>query len=144
MAKQQRGKVCAAMYCDNGSESGKTRLSWPKLKRERQQWTRFVQRRRANFHEPARSNKNCVLCQDHFVESDFENLMEVRMGFQSKLRLKPGAVPTVLSVDDPLRARQEQLLSMSIHPTTACELTSAQRKREAQQVSTDSFCTCTE
>jgi hypothetical protein len=36
MAKPQRGKVCAAMYCDNGSESGKTRLSWPKLKRERQ------------------------------------------------------------------------------------------------------------
>ena len=129
-AKRQRGKICVAMYCSNSSKNGKSCFSWPREAMLRRVWTRFVQRRRGDFKEPDPSNKSSVLCQDHFVDLHFANKMQVDLGFQKSLQLKPGAVPTLLSYDDPLRAQQEKL-GVCLAPLPP---TSAQRKLEANRV----------
>ena len=80
------------MYCGNTNKEGKSLFQWPKEPSLRRLWTRFVQRRRADFQEPAFEKRSCVLCEDHFREEDFDDL-QWRMGFRKQRKLQPDAVP---------------------------------------------------
>jgi len=65
---------------------------FPTNDERRNDWTRFVQRTRANWVGPSVYSAVCSL---HFTDECFANYSEVKMGFSSRLRLLNSAVPSV-------------------------------------------------
>ena len=72
--------------------------TFPKNKIARDQWTRFVQRHRANWKPSAIS----VLCSAHFQSSCFEQRTDLNLGttenvavFKSRRWLKKDAIPSI-------------------------------------------------
>ena len=84
-------KYCVAANCTNSSLS-KSVFLFPSNEFDRNKWTKFVQVKRADFLV---ATKFSALCEDHFIEENFENKKQKELGFSSRLHLKKGAVSSV-------------------------------------------------
>ena len=75
---------CVAANCNNSqTTSGITMLELPRNRPAvRRKWIKFIQFKRADF---LAAPHHAHLCSELFSECDFENPMEYRMGFASKL-----------------------------------------------------------
>lgn len=102
--KRVSGKFCVAggpqnVSCNNNSKiEGISFHGFPRNKIFSDQWTRFVQRHRANW----KPSKTSVLCSAHFQSSCFEQRADLNLGetentslFKSRRWLKKDAVPII-------------------------------------------------
>ena len=88
-------RSCEVQWCDNSNNTGHSIHEFPRDKKLRDKWIKFVQVKRANFPGPTASS---VICQLHFKEADFKNWGQYKNGFASKLLLNTeSAVPTIQS-----------------------------------------------
>lgn len=63
----------------------------PKL---RSKWVQFIGN---NCNVPAKLPSRIYVCSRHFPENCFENFIMTKLGFASKLILKPNAIPSIYS-----------------------------------------------
>ncbi|XP_019966394.1 THAP domain-containing protein 1 [Paralichthys olivaceus] len=82
---------CSAPNCSNSTSIGKQLFRFPKDPVRKKKW--LVNCRR-DFEPTAHSR----LCQDHFEQSQFEEIARSPAGGR---KLKPNAIPTLFSVGDP-------------------------------------------
>lgn len=82
---------CSAPNCSNSSTIGKQLFRFPKEPVRKKKW---VLNCRRDF-EPTPHSR---LCQDHFEESQFEEIARSPSGGK---KLKPNAIPTLFNVGDP-------------------------------------------
>lgn len=80
-------------------------------------WIDFVKEKRHDFQRPTKHSK---LCSDHFVEGDFANLLQFRLGIANRRLLKEDAVPSM----HVLSSSEEAQWSRS-QTDTACTQTDA-------------------
>ncbi|XP_062844087.1 52 kDa repressor of the inhibitor of the protein kinase [Trichomycterus rosablanca] len=82
---------CSAPNCSNSSTNGKQLFRFPKDPTRMKKW---LENCRKNSATPCTR-----LCQDHFEESQFEEIARSTAGGR---KLKPNAVPTLFNVSNPL------------------------------------------
>jgi len=82
------------MNCSKTYQDGVSLHSFPPDPSLRLEWTRQVQRTRANWPGPT---TNSFLCSDHFTSDCYEEDTAIAKGFgiEKRVRLKKDAVPTV-------------------------------------------------
>ena len=87
-------KRCVATGCSNTYKDGVSLFQFPRDPALRKQWTKEVQRTRANWQGPS---DNSILCSKHFTNDCFEEdtAIAARFGIEKRRRLKSNAVPTV-------------------------------------------------
>ena len=123
-------KFCAVIGCKNTYKSSHVSLhEFPKAPDIRKKWEDFVKVHRADFSvsgmcsstpqtptempnftspRPSRgkthgkSTSHAVICGDHFLREDYENILAYEMKFDSKRVLKRGAVPSVQPTQETL------------------------------------------
>uniref|UniRef100_H2MB73 THAP domain-containing protein 1 n=2 Tax=Oryzias latipes TaxID=8090 RepID=H2MB73_ORYLA len=83
--------VCSAPHCSNSSYIGKQLFRFPKDPERKKKWVVNCQR---DF-EPTPHSR---LCQDHFEQSQFEEIAKSSAG---RKKLKPNAIPTLFCVRNP-------------------------------------------
>ncbi|XP_024129550.1 THAP domain-containing protein 3 [Oryzias melastigma] len=83
--------VCSAPHCSNSSYIGKQLFRFPKDPERKKKWVVNCQR---DF-EPTPHSR---LCQDHFEQSQFEEIAKSSAG---RKKLKPNAIPTLFCVKNP-------------------------------------------
>ena len=99
--KKNGGRYCVAgspsqQSCRNNSyTSGITMHQFPKDKKLRQEWARFVRRHRPNYKAQSRYAALSI----HFDESSFTRLIIARKNVRWRRNLIPGAVPTRDSIN---------------------------------------------
>ena len=86
-------KRCVAAGCCNTYGDGVSLFTFPKDPGLRAQWTKQVQRTRAEWAP----TKYSVLCSDHFKADCFEigPSIAFQLGIKRTRKLKPGAVPSI-------------------------------------------------
>ncbi|XP_068196708.1 THAP domain-containing protein 1 [Antennarius striatus] len=82
---------CSAPNCSNSTNTGKQLFRFPKDPVRKKKW---VMNSRRDF-EPTPHSR---LCQDHFEQSQFEEIARSSAGGK---KLKPNAIPTLFSIGDP-------------------------------------------
>ncbi|XP_033947566.1 uncharacterized protein [Pseudochaenichthys georgianus] len=83
-------KRCAVVGCKN-RDKGKVLHAMPSLEKYKNLWLEFI----FQGHVPEDSSRCLLLCSQHFAPDMFMNLNQVKEGYASRLRLKPGAIPTI-------------------------------------------------
>ncbi|KAF0047383.1 hypothetical protein F2P81_001016 [Scophthalmus maximus] len=83
---------CSAPNCSNSTNMGKQLFRFPKDPVRNKKW---VMNSRREFEPTSHSR----LCQDHFEQSQFEEIARSPAGGK---KLKPNAIPTLFSCGDPL------------------------------------------
>ena len=71
-------KCCVAAGCSNTNSDGVSLFQFPQDTALRMQWTREVERTRANWQGPSDYS---VLCSDHFTNDCFEEEMTITARF---------------------------------------------------------------
>ncbi|KAG1949336.1 hypothetical protein F2P79_011370 [Pimephales promelas] len=66
----------------------------PNDQKLRSKWVQFIGN---NWNVPAKLPSRIYVCSRHFPENCFENFIMTKLGFASKLILKPNAVPSIYS-----------------------------------------------
>ena len=131
-------KRCVAAGCSNTNSDGVSLFQFPRDPALRMQWTREVQRTRANWQGPSDYS---VLCSDHFTNDCYEEdtTIAARFGIGKRRRLKPNAIPTVfhrqastqvLQGSNDEYAEETQCTSRK-RPTAAKECIQVEQKRTA-------------
>nr|XP_046264664.1 THAP domain-containing protein 1 [Scatophagus argus] len=82
---------CSAPNCSNSTSAGKQLFRFPKDPDRKKKW---VMNSRRDF-EPTPHSR---LCQDHFEQSQFEEIARSSAGGK---KLRPNAIPTLFSIGDP-------------------------------------------
>ncbi|XP_048029533.1 uncharacterized protein LOC125257118 isoform X1 [Megalobrama amblycephala] len=68
----------------------------PNDQKLRSKWVQFIGN---NCNVPAKLPSRTYVCSRHFPENCFENFIMTKLGFASKLILKPNAIPSIYSED---------------------------------------------
>lgn len=68
----------------------------PNDQKLRSKWVQFIGN---NCNVPAKLPSRTYVCSRHFPENCFENFIMTKLGFASKLILKPNAIPSIFSGD---------------------------------------------
>lgn len=68
----------------------------PNDQKLRSKWLQFIGN---NCNVPAKLPSRTYVCSRHFPENCFENFIMTKLGFASKLILKPNAIPSIYSGD---------------------------------------------
>jgi hypothetical protein len=90
-------RTCVAFGCSKTKQKdGVTLFKFPKDAELRKKWTDQVRRTRLNW-SPTDSSE---LCMDHFTPDCFEP-STLQYGIEKKLRLNPGAIPTIFKRPQP-------------------------------------------
>ncbi|XP_048749152.2 uncharacterized protein LOC125662142 isoform X2 [Ostrea edulis] len=103
MASKSKGRMCVVAGCNNRPSDTVSVHVFPKDKRQRAAWTRFVRLTRADWTGPSQYT---VVCSAHFTDGCFEaqfSLMR-EFGIPAKKRLCRGAIPSLYpkwKVSDP-------------------------------------------
>ena len=79
---------CVVFGCDNEASDKVSVFKCPNNLKPL--WSRFVKRTRAKW-----ASQLILICSEHFSKDSFENWMAHKNGYQVKLKLKKGAVPTI-------------------------------------------------
>ena len=86
-------KQCVVGSCNNSNKTGHSTHFFPKEERNRRQWIKFVQVKRADFLQPT---EHSIICGAHFAHEWFEDDGMVKMGLKDKRGyLKSDSVPTI-------------------------------------------------
>jgi hypothetical protein len=103
-SRSHSGKYCVAgspnnVSCKNGQHTeGVSIHNFPSAKKELERhtkWVRFVRK-----HQPRwKPSETSILCGCHFEESCFEQNRETAASLGTRVRLKPGTVPTIDSTN---------------------------------------------
>ncbi|XP_010795343.1 THAP domain-containing protein 10-like isoform X1 [Notothenia coriiceps] len=83
-------KRCVVVGCNNLNK-GKVLHALPSLEKYRNLWLEFI----FQGHVPEDYNRFLLVCSEHFAPDMFMNFAQVKEGFASRLRLKPGSIPTI-------------------------------------------------
>ncbi|KAL3060514.1 hypothetical protein OYC64_014962 [Pagothenia borchgrevinki] len=83
-------KRCAVVGCKNRDKS-KVLHALPSLEKDSNLWLEFI----FQGHVPEDYSRFLLVCSQHFAPDMFMNFTQVKGGFASKLRLKPGSIPTI-------------------------------------------------
>lgn len=116
---------CVVFGCNNEPKPDVALHEFPSSKTDRERWRRFVCRTRRDWNGPT---KISVICSKHFLDSEFDNLGQYKLGMAKRLRLKKGATPSIY----PEGTCHSQAKGGRGHAPP--EMTTAMRKREAFQV----------
>ena len=84
---------CVAANCSSVRSCKVALFRWPTRKRQADAWRRFVETRRRSW-KPSSASRFSSL---HFIHSSFMNYNQFKLGKRNRLRMVPGAVPTVHS-----------------------------------------------
>lgn len=86
---------CVAAGCSNTHSDGISLHKFPRDPVLREEWTKQVQRTRAQWKPSASS----VLCSSHFTDDCFEpeSNIAAQFGIKKARRLKPTAIPSIFS-----------------------------------------------
>ena len=116
-------KRCVAAGCSNTYSDGVSLFQFPRDPALRAQWTKEVQRTRADWQGPSDYS---VLCSNHFTNDCFEEdtIIAARFGIEKRRRLKPKAIPTVFH-------RQSSTQALQVTEDYVEENPSTSRKRPA-------------
>ena len=116
-------KRCIAVGCSNTYSDGVSLFQFLRDPAIRAQWTKEVQRTRANWQGPSDYS---VLCSNHFTNDCFEEdtIIDARFGIEKQRHLKPKAIPTVFH-------RQSSTQVLQVIEDYLEENPSASRKRPA-------------
>lgn len=68
----------------------------PNDQKLRSKWVQFIGNN-VNCNVPAKLPSRTYVCSRHFPENCFENFIMTKLGFASKLILKPNAIPSIYS-----------------------------------------------
>ena len=83
-------KRCAVVGCNN-LDKGKVLHALPSLEKDSNLWLEFI----FQGHVPEDYSRFLLVCSQHFAPDMFMNFTQVKEGYASKLRLKPGSIPTI-------------------------------------------------
>ena len=124
---------CVAANCSNVVSEGISLFTFPKDDHLRLEWTRQVQRTRADWRGPSATS---VICSFHFLPECFDPLPSIKesLGFKqrNKRKLLPQAIPTVFS-------RKREGTPLQSLPTNSRRLSTAAQKLERKRVGTISY-----
>ena len=87
------GGLMSAHHCSSVRSCQVALFRWPTRKRQADAWRRFVETRRRSW-KPSSASRLWSL---HFIHSSFTNYNQFKLGKRNRLRMVPGAVPTVHS-----------------------------------------------
>ena len=129
-------KFCAVIGCSNTYKSSNVSLhEFPKAPDIRKRWEDFVKVHRSDFSvsgirspqtttteltalaSPTRCKATPVICGNHFLRGDFENILAYELNFDSKRLLRKGAVPSVQPSKETLDKLRAALKSQTVSST---------------------------
>ena len=143
-------KFCAVIGCNNTYKSSNVSLhEFPKAPGIRKKWADFVKVHRSDFSVPGLRTPQSttsgltalsgtgvrrspgkletpVICGDHFLREDFENILAYELNFDTKRILRKGAVPSVQPTKETLDKLRAELKSPTSTVTSCAPCTSGE------------------